>query len=52
MKELREIREEAFHRFYLRPMHILRIFSKGGMYGFSLTKTALAHFLRAIKSKF
>jgi len=52
MEELREIREEAFHRFYLRPMHILRIFSKGGMYGFSLTKTALAHFLRAIKSKF
>ena len=52
MEELREIREEAFHRFYLRPMHILRIFSKGGMYGFSLTKTALAHFLRALKSKF
>jgi anaerobic magnesium-protoporphyrin IX monomethyl ester cyclase len=52
MKELRQIREEAFHRFYLRPMHILRIFSKGGLYGFSLTKTALAHFLRAVKSKF
>jgi radical SAM superfamily enzyme YgiQ (UPF0313 family) len=52
MEELREIREEAFHRFYLRPGHILRIFSKGGLYGFSLTKTALAHLLRAIKAKF
>jgi len=51
MHELREIREQAFQRFYLRPTHILHIFSKGGLYGFSLTRTALAHFLRAIKSK-
>jgi radical SAM superfamily enzyme YgiQ (UPF0313 family) len=50
-QELREIREQAFQRFYLRPTHILHIFSKGGLYGFSLTRTALAHFLRAIKSK-
>jgi anaerobic magnesium-protoporphyrin IX monomethyl ester cyclase len=50
-QELREIREQAFQRFYLRPTHILHIFSKGGLYGFSLTRTAFAHLLRAIKSK-
>jgi radical SAM superfamily enzyme YgiQ (UPF0313 family) len=51
VQELREIREQAFQRFYLRPTHILHILSKGGLYGFSLTRTALAHYLRAIKSK-
>jgi anaerobic magnesium-protoporphyrin IX monomethyl ester cyclase len=51
MEELREIREQAFHRFYIRPSYVLHMFSKGGMYGFSSTKTALAHFLRAVKSK-
>ena len=51
MKEVREIREKAFHRFYIRPTYILRMFAKGGTYGFSATKTALAHLLRAIKSK-
>jgi radical SAM superfamily enzyme YgiQ (UPF0313 family) len=51
MQELREIREQAFQRFYLRPTHIIHIFAKGGLYGFSLTRTALAHLLRAIKSK-
>ena len=52
MQEVREIREQAFHRFYLRPRYVLRMFSKGGTYGFSATKTALAHLLRATKSKF
>jgi anaerobic magnesium-protoporphyrin IX monomethyl ester cyclase len=51
MQELREIREQAFHRFYLRPIYILRMFSKGGVYGFSASRTALAHLRRAIKSK-
>jgi anaerobic magnesium-protoporphyrin IX monomethyl ester cyclase len=51
MKELREIREKAFHRFYLRPTYIFRMFTKGGTYGFSATRTALAHLLRAVKSK-
>jgi len=51
MQELREIREQAFQRFYLRPTHILHMFAKGGLYGFSLTRIALAHFLRAVKSK-
>jgi radical SAM superfamily enzyme YgiQ (UPF0313 family) len=52
MQEVRKIREKAFHRFYIRPTYILRMFAKGGTYGFSATKTALAHLLRAIKSKF
>lgn len=51
MKEVREIREKAFHSFYLRPTYVLRMFAKGGTYGFSATKTALAHLLRATKSK-
>jgi anaerobic magnesium-protoporphyrin IX monomethyl ester cyclase len=51
MKEVKKFREEAFHRFYLRPRYILRMFAKGGTYGFSATKTALAHLLRATKSK-
>ena len=51
MQELREIREKAFHKFYLRPTYIIRMFAKGGTYGFSATRTALAHLLRAVKSK-
>ncbi|MFZ7138843.1 MAG: B12-binding domain-containing radical SAM protein, partial [archaeon] len=52
MQEVREIREKAFHKFYIRPTYILRMFSRGGTYGYSATKTALAHLLRAIKAKF
>ena len=52
MEEVREIREKAFHKFYIRPTYILRMFSKGGTYGYSATKTALAHLIRAIKAKF
>jgi len=51
MQELREIREQAFQKFYLRPTYVLRMFAKGGMYGFSSTRTAFAHLLRAFKSK-
>jgi anaerobic magnesium-protoporphyrin IX monomethyl ester cyclase len=51
MEELRELREQAFHRFYLRPRYVLRMFSKGGMYGLSATRTAFAHLLRAAKFK-
>jgi anaerobic magnesium-protoporphyrin IX monomethyl ester cyclase len=52
MKELREIREKAFQRFYIHPGYVLRMFGKGGVYGYSATRTALAHFRRAVKSKF
>jgi anaerobic magnesium-protoporphyrin IX monomethyl ester cyclase len=51
MKELKEIREQAFHHFYLRPSYILRMFRKGWMYGFSAVKTALAHLFTMTKSK-
>ena len=51
MQEVREIREKAFHRFYLRPTYIVHMFAKGGTYGYSATKTAFAHLLRAVKSK-
>ncbi len=51
MAELRKIREQAFQRFYLHPTYVLRMFRKGGVYGYSATRTALAHFRRAVKSK-
>jgi len=51
MRELRKIREQALRTFYLRPPYVLRMFTKGGMYGFSASRTAFAHLRRAIKSK-
>ena len=51
MKELRELRERAFQSFYLRPTYILRMFAKGGVYGYSASRTALAHLRRTMKSK-
>lgn len=51
MQELRKIREKAFQRFYLHPTYVLRMFGKGGVYGYSATRTALAHFRRTVKSK-
>jgi anaerobic magnesium-protoporphyrin IX monomethyl ester cyclase len=51
MKDLKEIREMALQRFYLRPKYILRAFSKRTPYGRSSGRTALAWFLRATKSK-
>ena len=51
MQELREIREQALRKFYLRPTYVLRMFSKGGMYGYSASRTVLAHLRRSVKSK-
>jgi radical SAM superfamily enzyme YgiQ (UPF0313 family) len=51
MKELREIRERALQKFYLRPTYVLRMFGRGGMYGYSASRTALAHLRRKMKSK-
>jgi len=51
MKELKEIREQAFHHFYLRPTYIFRMFAKGGMHGLSATQTALEHLFKSIKLK-
>ena len=51
MNELRELHDEAHRRFYLRPTYIIRSFSKGGVYGYSTTKTALAWLKRTIAAK-
>jgi anaerobic magnesium-protoporphyrin IX monomethyl ester cyclase len=51
MKELRELHDEVHRRFYLRPTYIIRAFSKGGVYGYSTTKTALAWLKRTIAAK-
>ncbi len=51
MNELREIREEAIRRFYLRFSYVLRMFMRRGMYGRSSTRTSFAWLLRTIKSK-
>jgi radical SAM superfamily enzyme YgiQ (UPF0313 family) len=51
MKELKEIREQAFQSFYLRPAYVPRMFAKGVTYGFSATRTAFAYFLKAARRK-
>jgi anaerobic magnesium-protoporphyrin IX monomethyl ester cyclase len=53
MNELREIREKAFQRFYLRPKYMFSVFirARGGAYGPALTRLVLAHLRRAIKAK-
>jgi len=51
MKELREIHDKAHQSFYLRPTYVIRAFSKGGVYGYSTTRTALAWLRRSIASK-
>jgi radical SAM superfamily enzyme YgiQ (UPF0313 family) len=51
MTEFRKIRENALQSFYIHPGYILRMFGKGGVYGYSATKTALAHVRRKVKSK-
>jgi len=52
MKEIKKIYEQVLQSFYLRPTYILHMFAKGGMHGFSATKTAFAHLIIAMKSKF
>jgi hypothetical protein len=51
MQELREIREQAFQRFYLRPQYFLNMLTKGRFWSLSIGRTVLAHLLRAIKAK-
>jgi radical SAM superfamily enzyme YgiQ (UPF0313 family) len=48
MKELREIREQAFHHFYLRPTYLLTNLRKGR---FSSLLTVLVHLVGALKLK-
>jgi anaerobic magnesium-protoporphyrin IX monomethyl ester cyclase len=51
MKELKEIHKKTFQHFYLRPTYILRMYTKGVMYGLAATKTAGIYLLIAISSK-
>jgi hypothetical protein len=48
MKELREIREQAFHHFYIRPTYVLKNLRKGR---FSSLLTALVHLAGYLKLK-
>lgn len=49
-KQLKEMREKAFQSFYIRPSYIWKMWRKGGVYGKSATRTALAHLRRKIKA--
>ena len=49
-KELKEMREKAFQSFYIRPSYIYKMWRKGGVYGKSATRTALAHLRRKVKA--
>ena len=51
MKDLREIRERALQKFYLRPGYSVNFFAKAGVHGTTAVRLFLAHLLRAIKFK-
>jgi radical SAM superfamily enzyme YgiQ (UPF0313 family) len=51
-KQLKEMREKALQSFYIRPSYIFKMWRKGGIYGKSATKTALAHLRRKTKAAF
>jgi anaerobic magnesium-protoporphyrin IX monomethyl ester cyclase len=50
-EELRDIREQAFHRLYLRPGYFFRVLIKGGVYGSASKRLVLAHLRRSVRSK-
>ena len=50
-EELRDTREKAFQRFYLRPTYFFSIFATGRLWSFAIIQTILTHFRRAIKRK-
>lgn len=47
-EELKELRERAFQRFYLRPGYFFSMLGKGRFWSFSIILTILAHFRRAV----
>jgi radical SAM superfamily enzyme YgiQ (UPF0313 family) len=49
-KQLKEMREKALQNFYIRPSYIYKMWRKGGIYGKSATKTALAHLRRKVRA--
>ena len=50
LKDQEELLEKAFRSFYLRPKYIIRMWTKGLMYGISATRMAFKIFLKTIKS--
>ncbi len=48
-EELKELRERAFQRFYLRPGYFFSMLGKGRFWSFSIIRTIFAHFRRAVK---
>jgi radical SAM superfamily enzyme YgiQ (UPF0313 family) len=50
-QELREIRERAFERFYLRPSYFFSMLGKSRFWSFSIIRTIFAHLVRAIKRR-
>ena len=48
MSELREIHEKAYQKFYLRPTYVIRMLSRGGVFGLSAVKTSFSRLLRTI----
>lgn len=49
--ELRDLREKAFQRFYLRPAYFFSIFGTGRLWSFAILKTIMAHLRRALIRK-
>ena len=49
-KQLKEMREKALQSFYIRPSYIYKMWRKGGIYGKSAIRTALAHLRRKTKA--
>lgn len=62
MKELGELRDKAYNRFYIRPTYMIKTLwtgiahgigsDKGGIYGIASARNAFARFLRALGAKF
>jgi anaerobic magnesium-protoporphyrin IX monomethyl ester cyclase len=50
-QELRNLREQAFQRFYLRPGYFFSMIGKGRFWSLSIIRTIFAHFRRAVKLK-
>ena len=51
MRELAEIRKQAYRRFYLRPRYVLHRIANGGIDGLVTIKTTVGYVIKAAKSK-
>jgi anaerobic magnesium-protoporphyrin IX monomethyl ester cyclase len=51
MKELIEIHDQVPQSFYFRPTYLLRMFAKGGTFGFRASRTAFGYLIMAIRSR-